>query len=201
MEKIWDFFRNHRIIANLLMMIGVAIILFIGLNIWLRSYTRHDDLTSLPSVKYLSVEEAVEVLTRHNLRYEIIDSVYIDNADPGIIIEQIPAPETKVKEDRTIYLTINAYSPKTVKVPNIINASIRQGEAQLKSVGFRNIIVEYKESPYKDLVLDVKCDGHSIQSNEKVPTVATITMVVGQGHVEESDSTATDEVLIVDDLL
>lgn len=203
MKKFWAFFKNHRIITHMLLMLVVLAVLFVGLNIWLKSYTRHDDLTSLPSVKYLTVEEAVEVLTRHNLKYEIIDSVYSEKAQPGIIIEQIPAPETKVKEDRTIYLTINAFMPKAVKVPNIINASIRQGEAQLRSVGFRNIVVQYKESPYKDLVLDVKYDGRSVDLNERIPTIATITMVVGKGGESMQDSLLLDseEVVATDEFL
>ena len=201
MDKIFAFLRNHRIISNLLMMFVILIILFIALNVWLRSYTRHDDLTLLPSVKYLSVEEAADIFKRHNLKYEIIDSVFNDRATPGMIVEQVPAADTKVKEERTIYLTINAYSPKSAKIPAIINTSIRQAEAQLKSVGFKNISVRLEPSPYKDLVLDVKHDGKSISENEKLPTSSRITLIVGEGEqVAESDSIAEgndDEMMFV----
>lgn len=201
MDKIFAFLRNHRIISNLLMMFVILIILFIALNVWLRSYTRHDDLTLLPSVKYLSVEEAADIFKRHNLKYEIIDSVFNDRATPGMIVEQVPAADTKVKEERTIYLTINAYSPKSAKIPAIINTSIRQAEAQLKSVGFKNISVRLEPSPYKGLVLDVKHDGKSISENEKLPTSSRITLIVGEGEqVAESDSTAEgndDEMMFI----
>ena len=189
MDKFFAFLRNHRIISNLLMMFVILIILFIALNVWLRSYTRHDDLTLLPSVKYLSVEEAADIFKRHNLKYEIIDSVFNDRATPGMIVEQVPAADTKVKEERTIYLTINAYSPKSAKIPTIINTSIRQAEAQLKSVGFKNIEIMLKPSPYKGLVLDVKHDGKSIAENEKIPTSSRITLIVGEGEqAAENDS-------------
>lgn len=201
MDKIFAFLRNHRIISNLLMMFVILIILFIALNVWLRSYTRHDDLTLLPSVKYLSVEEAADIFKRHNLKYEIIDSVFNDRATPGMIVEQVPAADTKVKEERTIYLTINAYSPKSAKIPAIINTSIRQAEAQLKSVGFKNISIRLEPSPYKGLVLDVKHDGKSISENEKLPTSSRITLIVGEGEqVAESDSIAEgndDEMMFV----
>lgn len=179
-------------------MMVVAVLLFVALNVWLTSYTRHNDLTVLPSVKYMQVEEAVEILSRHNLRYEIIDSVFNEKATPGMVVDQSPAADTKIKEERIVYLTINAYSPKAVKVPAIINTSIRQAEAQLKSVGLKNIIVEYRKSPYKGLVLDVKCDGSTIDEGEKVPTTGTITIIVGKG--EESDSIA-DEIVIDEDFL
>lgn len=189
MDKIFAFLRNHRIISNLLIMFVILVILFISLNVWLRSYTRHDDLTLLPSVKYLTIEEAADIFKRHNLKYEIIDSVFNDRATPGMIVEQVPAADTKVKEERTIYLTINAYSPKSAKIPTIINTSIRQAEAQLKSVGFKNIEIILKPSPYKGLVLDVKHDGKSIAENEKIPTSSRITLIVGEGEqAAENDS-------------
>ena len=189
MDKIFAFLRNHRIISNLLIMFVILVILFISLNVWLRSYTRHDDLTLLPSVKYLTIEEAADIFKRHNLKYEIIDSVFNDRATPGMIVEQVPAADTKVKEERTIYLTINAYSPKSAKIPTIINTSIRQAEAQLKSVGFKNIEIMLKPSPYKGLVLDVKHDGKSIAENEKIPTSSRITLIVGEGEqATENDS-------------
>ena len=201
MDKILEFLKNHRIFSTLLMMLAILIVIFIALNMWLRSYTRHDDLTLLPSVKYLSVEEAAEVFKRHNLKYEIIDSVFNDRATPGMIVEQVPAADTKVKEERTIYLTINAYSPKSAKVPAIINTSIRQAEAQLKSVGFKNITVRFEPSPYKGLVLDMKCDGRSITENEKLPTSSLITLVVGEGEKDaETDSIAqvdSDEFIFI----
>lgn len=189
MDKIFAFLRNHRIISNLLIMFVILVILFISLNVWLRSYTRHDDLTLLPSVKYLTIEEAADIFKRHNLKHEIIDSVFNDRATPGMIVEQVPAADTKVKEERTIYLTINAYSPKSAKIPTIINTSIRQAEAQLKSVGFKNIEIMLKPSPYKGLVLDVKHDGKSIAENEKIPTSSRITLIVGEGEqATENDS-------------
>lgn len=189
MDKFFAFLRNHRIISNLLIMFVILVILFISLNVWLRSYTRHDDLTLLPSVKYLTIEEAADIFKRHNLKYEIIDSVFNDRATPGMIVEQVPAADTKVKEERTIYLTINAYSPKSAKIPTIINTSIRQAEAQLKSVGFKNIEIMLKPSPYKGLVLDVKHDGKSIAENEKIPTSSRITLIVGEGEqAAENDS-------------
>ena len=201
MDKILAFLKNHRIITTLLLMMTILIVIFIALNMWLRSYTRHDDLTLLPSVKYLSVEEAAEVFERHNLKYEIIDSVFNDRATPGMIVEQVPAADTKVKEERTIYLTINAYSPKSAKVPAIINTSIRQAEAQLKSVGFKNFDVKLEPSPYKGLVLDMICDGKSIAENEKLPTSSRITLIVGEGENEATtdsiDEIDSEEVLFI----
>ncbi|MBR6749305.1 MAG: PASTA domain-containing protein [Bacteroidaceae bacterium] len=204
MKKFWDFLKNHRIITTLLLMLLVTIILFIGLNIWLNSYTRHNDATQLPSVKYMTVDEATHILQRYNLRYEIIDSIYNEKAAPGIVMDQIPAPDSKVKEGRVIYLTINAFSPRTIKLPHIINSSVRQAKAQLQSLGFRNIEIQYQPSPYKDLVLNVKHDNKTVSGGEQVEATAHIVLVVGKGqsntneYVSMSD-TLQEEETIVDD--
>ncbi|MBQ8565417.1 MAG: PASTA domain-containing protein [Bacteroidaceae bacterium] len=203
MKKFLDFLKNHRIIATLLSMLLVTIVLFMGLNIWLNSYTRHNDATQLPSVKYMPIDEATYILQRHGLRYEIIDSIYNENATPGIVMEQIPAPDSKVKEGRVIYLTINAFTPRTIRVPHLINTSVRQAKAQLASVGFKNIEIQYKESPYKDLVLDIKQNGQSVVGGEQVAASTTIVLVVGEGESSDntaaSDSISQEEIIVEDD--
>lgn len=192
MKKFWDFLKNHRIITTLLLMLLVTIILFIGLNIWLNSYTRHNDATKLPSVKYMPIDEATHILQRHGLRYEIIDSIYNENATPGIVMEQIPAPDSKIKEGRVIYLTINAFSPRTIRLPHLINTSVRQAKAQLLSVGFKNIEIEYKKSPYKDLVLDIKQNGQPVCGGEHIAASTMIVLVVGDGITNEDGSSVND---------
>lgn len=203
MKKFLDFLKNHRIIATLLSMLLVTIVLFMGLNIWLNSYTRHNDATQLPSVKYMPIDEATYILQRYGLRYEIIDSIYNENATPGIVMEQIPAPDSKVKEGRVIYLTINAFTPRTIRVPHLINTSVRQAKAQLASVGFKNIEIQYKESPYKDLVLDIKQNGQSVVGGEQVAASTTIVLVVGEGKSSDntaaSDSISQEEIIVEDD--
>lgn len=203
MKKFLDFLKNHRIIATLLSMLLVTIVLFMGLNIWLNSYTRHNDATQLPSVKYMPIDEATYILQRYGLRYEIIDSIYNENATPGIVMEQIPAPDSKVKEGRVIYLTINAFTPRTIRVPHLINTSVRQAKAQLASVGFKNIEIQYKESPYKDLVLDIKQNGQSVVGGEQVAASTTIVLVVGEGESSDntaaSDSISQEEIIVEDD--
>ncbi|MBR6758462.1 MAG: PASTA domain-containing protein [Bacteroidaceae bacterium] len=193
MKRIIEFFKGHRIIANLTLMLIVAIMLFIGLNCWLHTYTRHDQATTVPSIKGITIEEADEILTRLNLRYEIIDSIHNDRKTPGIILEQIPAPESKIKEGRIVYITINAKTPRLIKVPNLINTSVRQAEAQLKSLGFRNVAIEYKNSPYKDLVLSIEYKGKEVSAGEKIPIADRIVIIVGSGTTsDETDASIGD---------
>lgn len=200
MNKIIAFFKQHPIITTLLEIAIVAVILCTGVIFWLDSYTRHGTATIVPSVRYLSVTEASDILSRKGFRCEVIDSLFNDRVTPGVVVEQTPDAESRVKEGRTIYLTINAYSPKKVTMPTLIDGSARQAQAILRALGFTNILVEYEPSPYKDLVLDVLCNGRQVESGEKIPLTSRITLIVGMGDMPtdslSSRSASTDSLII-----
>ena len=201
MSKILAFFKQHPIIATLLEIMVVAVILCTILIFWLDSYTRHGTATIVPSVRYLTVAEASDILSRKGFRCEVIDSLFNDRVAPGVVVEQTPDAESRVKEGRIIYLTINAFSPKKVTMPSLIDGSARQAQAILRALGFDNVRIEYEPSPYKDLVLDVLSNGRQIESGEKIPMTTRITLNVGMGDMPAdslSSETAAADSLIID---
>lgn len=201
MSKILAFFKQHPIIATLLEIMVVAVILCTILIFWLDSYTRHGTATIVPSVRYLTVAEASDILSRKGFRCEVIDSLFNDRVAPGVVVEQTPDAESRVKEGRIIYLTINAFSPKKVTMPSLIDGSARQAQAILRALRFDNVRIEYEPSPYKDLVLDVLCNGRQVESGEKIPMTSRITLIVGMGDMPAdslSSETAAADSLIID---
>ena len=201
MSKIVAFFKQHPIIATRLEIMVVAVILCTILIFWLDSYTRHGTATIVPSVRYLTVAEASDILSRKGFRCEVIDSLFNDRVAPGVVVEQTPDAESRVKEGRIIYLTINAFSPKKVTMPSLIDGSARQAQAILRALGFDNVRIEYEPSPYKDLVLDVLCNGRQVESGEKIPMTSRITLIVGMGDMPAdslSSETAAADSLIID---
>lgn len=204
MNKLLAFLKKHPIITTLLQIAIVAMLLCVGVLFWLDSYTRHGKATVVPSVKYLSITEAKGILERKGFRCEIIDSLFNEKVEPGVIVEQSPEANAKVKEGRTIYLTINAFSPKTITMPSIIDGSARQAQTILNNMGFTHVSVQYEPSPYKDLVLNVLCNGRSVQSGEKIPVSSRITLIIGMGDIEADtaeifEESATEDNLISDD--
>lgn len=200
MNKLLVFFKKHPVFATLIQIAIVALLLCIGLLFWLDSYTRHGKAIVVPSVKYLSITEAKGILERKGFHCEIIDSLFNDKVEPGVIVEQTPEANAKVKEGRTIYLTINAFSPKTIVMPSIIDGSERQARSMLGNMGFTNIQVQYEPSPYKDLVLNVLSNGRPVQSGEKIPISSRITLVVGMGYVENDTAEFSEQTLTEDSI-
>ena len=189
-------FRNNRFFwLNLVAMIVIVIAVALGTLQWLDSYTPHGEAVVVPNVKGMNLRLAENELDKQSLKSIVIDSSYVKGIPPGAILEQNPAGGSKVKEGRTVYLTINADSAPQVAVPDIMdNSSLRQAEAKLRALGFKVTDPEYI-SGEKDWVYSIKYRGRTLQAGEKVPHEAVLTLCVGNGNdTMPEDSTMTEEV-------
>jgi len=189
-------FKNNRFFwLNLVAMIVIVIAVALGTLQWLDSYTRHGEAVVVPNVKGMNLRLAENELDKQSLKSIVIDSSYVKGIPPGAILEQNPAGGFKVKEGRTVYLTINADSAPQVAVPDIMdNSSLRQAEAKLRALGFKVTDPEYISGD-KDWVYSIKYRGRTLQAGEKVPHEAVLTLCVGNGNdTMPEDSTMTEEV-------
>ncbi len=202
--SIIHFFKSHPIIANLVYIILVGIIVLWATMAWLCWWTGHGEYREVPDVKGLSYENALDVLADADLLTVLSDSVFNNDATPGIIMEQTPKGNSIVKPGRAVYLTINAYSPRAVIIPNLTDMSLRQAQSIIEGLGIKNIRVVEVPSEYKDLVLNVKYNGLPISAGARIPISAALTIEVGEGY-SETDSIEADvenpELVISDEYL
>ncbi len=168
-------------LSHLAAFILILILLFVGLNIWLKSYTRHNKALRVPDITLQSLEEAVFLLKDNHLRFEIIDSIRNAKHPAGVILEQRPQAGAKVKENRIIYLTINAQEEEYIPVPYVKDYSQRQAVATLKATGFHIANISFVPSEYRDLVLDVQFNGLSVEDGSTLPLGSGLDLIVGQG--------------------
>lgn len=186
-------------VKNILLMIVVAVAL-VGIVLFgLNSYTRHGEFIKVPSVKGLQVEEANGILKASGLTYEISDSLYQNKGVPGAIIEQTPKENSNIKSGRTIFLTIQAKGEQMIPIPELKDFSTRQAEAQLHSLGFRNILIEEVPSAYAGIVISVSYKGKELTPNQKVPKGAPLRMVVGAGGEIPVDSISPIENISIEE--
>lgn len=181
-------------VKNILWALGVILGLVIALLIFLNIYTLHNESITVPDLRGLSVENAAQILKNKNLRFEIVDSVFVKGKVPGSIVEQIPAPESNVKEGRIVFLSINANTTKKVIVPDVRDQSSRQAIATLAAVGFGVTKVVEVPSEYKDLVVDIIFKGYKVLPGQKLPMGSNVILNVGDGMAPmNSDSTTVVE--------
>lgn len=188
-----DFFKKHRILANILIITAVNLVLLTVAYLSLGPYTHHNEYQIVPVLKGMSVEEVSTLLASKNLKYEVTDSIFDNTSKPGCIIMQTPKGGSKIKDGRTIYLTIRSYSTKKVKVPYVNDLSMRQGMAALHSAGLTNISIEHKPSEYSDLILELKMNGLPLQKGDLIPVNSKVTIVVGDGSLQLADSTILND--------
>ncbi|NBN99598.1 MAG: PASTA domain-containing protein, partial [Flavobacteriia bacterium] len=94
--------------ANLFAIVVLIVLIFTIISLVLNSYTRHGESLTVPDIKGIHIKDAITILEQKKLRYEVIDSLYFDDKPKLSILEQNPQPQSKVKEGRIIYLTINS---------------------------------------------------------------------------------------------
>jgi len=191
-------FLTNIYVRNIALMVIVFLALGAIVLFWINIHTKHGQEISVPPVKGLQMEEARGILTSADLSYEVIDSIFTSGGTPGAIIEQIPKEYSKVKEGRTIYLRIQAKGIQTVPIPELRDFSRRQAEAQLKSLGFDNIIIQEVPSVYAGIVISISYKGKEVVANQKIPKGATLRMKVGAGGESADDSMPETNIKIED---
>lgn len=183
-EIIKNFPQKHPILCHIMLISIAFCVVVYGVLLMIDSFTRHGEYEVVPQVEGVSLQKAIEQLEHKGLRWEIMDSAYSDVLEPGAVLAQEPVANSKVKPQRVVYLTVNATSPRMIGVPNVVDMSLRQGKAILEGLGFKNISVNIVSSPYKELILDVKAGGKSVNWGLQLPLSAKLDLFVGSG-VEE----------------
>lgn len=187
--------REHPIIMNIIYMIIVAIVLVWLLLIFISSWTRHGEEATVPPLKGQTIDLASMTLENDGFTWEVMDSVFESTYRPGTVVEQNPAAGSRVKPGRTVYLTVVAFTPKMVTVPDYMNVSQRQGRSMFEGLGLKVNIVTVA-SEYKDLVLGAKLNGVPLRPGQRIPVTSSITLEVGEGNMAVDDAI---EKLLTDD--
>jgi len=97
-------------------------------------YTRHNTGQYLMDVQGKTLEEAIAMIEAEDFRAIVIDTMYTNKVAEGIVVDQYPKPNMKVKTGRTVRLKIST-SEKLVFIPNLIGQSLRSAELVLQQAG------------------------------------------------------------------
>lgn len=167
--------------------INVAIataIFFIAVTItmnWLDSYTQHGETITVPDLKGMSMEQVERQLKSKNLQYAVFDSLYEKDSKPNSVLDQNPKPDAKVKENRTIYLTVNAFNPPQFKMPKLVDKSLRQAQIEIESYGLVVGQLTYIPDMAQNAVLKQLVDGKEIKPGDLIAKGTAVDLVLGDG--------------------
>lgn len=166
------------------LILNVAIILYFFYS-YLPSTTLHNQEINVPDVKGMKMEDAAVFLEKQNLQSVINDSTFNSTYPPLVILDQVPKPGLTVKQKRTIYLTINSKFPPLVKVPDLVDGSVRSAQIVLESYGLRVGNVTYLPDLAQNAVLEQQFRGRIIEPGKLIPRGSKIDLIIGNGLGEE----------------
>jgi beta-lactam-binding protein with PASTA domain len=182
MKKLLQFLKSRTFIINLMAAVAFLVLLFGFTYKWLNTYTRHGSSVSVPDLRGMHLSRVSDFLKNKSLQFSISDSnVFELDKPPGTVIEQDPGPNEKVKEGRTIYISVSRSTPPGVKIPDLLDNSLRQAEAILRSYGLKTGQLIYKPDLAKNAVLEMQIKGQPVNKGKEVPKGTTIDLVLGDG--------------------
>jgi len=173
-----NFFTSRVFLIQLALAFLLILAIVIIILQQLKSYTHHGESFPVPNFIGLTVDE-LEAVTPDNIKFEIIDSMHVNHAKPGAVVEQVPEAGFKVKRNRIVFLTINSTMPETVVLPKLTDISFRQALGLIENCGLITGEITYEPSEYNNLVLKVEQNGIELVQGEIITKGSSVDMVIG----------------------
>ncbi len=167
-------FLKHLVLSIIIVVVIVAIVLQ-----QLKSYTHHGESYPVPDFTGLTIDEFEATAEQAHLKFEIIDSMHFDDANPGAVVEQVPEPGFKVKKNRIVFLTINSTVPEMVVLPKLTDISFRQSLGLIENCGLKPGKITYQPSEYNNLVLNIEQDSKILKQGDIIQKGSRVDLVIG----------------------
>lgn len=170
------------VLVSILVACGILmLIMILYFYAYLPHVTNHDETITVPNAVGKNFNELEEFLGSRDLRYEVNDSTYSGNYPPLTVLKQYPADGAKVKENRVIYVSLNRVTPPTVPLPNLIDGSLINADAVLRSNELKRGRIELVRGPFLQVVQGMKYKGQPIDPGTRVPKGSVIDLVIMDG--------------------
>jgi eukaryotic-like serine/threonine-protein kinase len=179
------FVKSRTFVVQIIMLIVVFLVLSWFTMLMLKVYTHHGKTRHIPDFSGLLEPEVENLVKKQKLRYHIYDSLFVPEAIPGSVVMQYPQPGYKAKQGRTVYLTMAAIQPEKVKLPYVVDVSLREAQNRLENAGLKLGRVEYRPSEYINLVLDKSLNGNPLPNDTLLIKGTAIDLKVGKGLSNE----------------
>lgn len=193
--SIWDqlshLVKSKYFYRHLAITLAGAVLLVLLIFLWLRYYTHHGQKLTLPDYTGMNISMARKDASRKSFELVVDDSVHMVGKTGGEILSQNPEGNSKVKENRKIYVTVAKYQPDMIlsaNLPVLYGKSYDNKKEEL-SVGYELSmeVVGYKFDPGPpDHILEVLYKGEPFinskgrNNNLQIEKGATLQVVLSQ---------------------
>ncbi len=177
------FFHNW-IVKNLLWAIVLFVALILVAVFTLKAVTHHNEELVVPDMTNMTVQKAQIMAANAGMKVQVADSVYVRRMARGAVYKHDPKAGSRVKKGRRILLTINAVTPKSVTMPDLVGYSMRQAKAELLSRGLYLGRLIYVSDMATNNVLSQIWRNSEIEPGTMVESETEIDLVVGLNNTD-----------------
>ena len=192
--EIYYFLSSKIFLKNFGIAIGSLVIILI-MTFWLlKSYTHHGESITVPDFTGMTLDKVERLTKSKHLRYYVLDSLYSPTEEALSVLAQEPIAGSKVKENRKIYLTVNATMPPLVNVPDIWGSHLEFAKRMLEASGLGiDEEILYEKDPAENTVLKVQFDGKELKRPNKqrkeaahrIPKGSLLKLTIAEGRGNE----------------
>lgn len=175
-----EFIKTKSFLRNLLAAVIISGVLISIIVLLLKNYTHHGESYKVPSLVGLTPEQIEQLETVDNFKIIIIDSVFDSRQPKGSVLIQEPVAGSLVKRNRKIYLTTVAVLPEQIKMPNLVDLTLRQAKATIETYGLRLGNVEYVPDIAANAVLAQIYKGNQVEPGTELLKGSVIDLRVGE---------------------
>lgn len=181
---LWRVWGNFYV-RNIVFAVSTVVLVLLVVNLVLMIYTRHGQTFETPNFSGMLFSDAQRLAQSKKLRLTINDSVFIAHRKPGSVIEQTPKPKVRVKNNRTIFLTLNATAAKKMRMPDVVGLSLRQAKATVEMQGFEVGRLSFATDMASGNVLGQLHRGRVVQPDELLTVGSRVDLVLGKSRASE----------------
>ena len=187
-------------VKNFSAMVGVILLITGLIFLWLKCYTHHGQSVQVQDYTNMTLKDATSKARSRSFRIQVVDSIWRDGIEPNIVLEQTPKPFSRVKQKRTIYLTITKSTAEEVLLPTLVgNYDYFQYQRKLANKGIYAAIKErvFDNKQAENTILHFFYKGDKITESDlkggvRIPKGSTLEFVIterGGGSLQVPDFT------------
>jgi len=158
-------------------LIGVFVIIYTFDAFVIPAFVHSRASVVVPDVSGKMLNDGKTILTNSELNPVVSTEVYSSTLPKGYIIKQLPKSGLKVKSHRPIYLTISK-GKETVKMPNLINTSLRDARVKLINMGLSIGVITYE---FSETIMRDSIMNQSIPYKKEIPYGEIVNIVISKG--------------------
>ena len=186
---LWAQLKSRPIIYHAVLIVLALVGVIVVSSILMMIITRHGTHRTVPEFMGTKLDIVKQEAERRGLEIVVNDSLFVPAYEGGIVLDQLPKAGAEVKAERKVYVTINSFREKMVKVPYVAGRSLRQAKNMLEVAGLGIEKLVYEEDIATNYVLAEMVDGIEMNAESDVELEMGSGVVLKVGVEPEKNST------------